>query len=306
MIANEQSLPPLAAALGAGIESISDSGSVEFRQYTKAVVSPDGFVFWVGGQTAVIPGSLHYASQLQQDETQTYALNDTLFTTQTQVEDFNALETVWVAKQNGIMIAFSGAGQFFGPANVWHYVGKAIYPSMQSQFVDTAQDLPCGPIVSNSLPIWLAQSPYPIYPSFLTPANAIPPYIAVHIDPAQTDALAGAPQYLMPAPGTPADQLYETTGAQLLKDHVKLSLYGLNSQSAAQYLYSLFDYSLNSDEVGFMSSPAIRDDKQTQPESLAIAMRKTIEFDASYNLITADAIARRYILSATVAITAKV
>src|SRR5580693_6517169 len=65
---------------------------------------------------------------------------------------------------------------------------------METQIIDTQADLDAlEPIVSNSLPIWLAMPSYvppypgftcpiPLYPSFLVPDNEPPPYGAVHIE----------------------------------------------------------------------------------------------------------------------------
>lgn len=81
-------------------------------------------------------------------------------------------------------------------------------------------------------------------------------------------------------------------------DEVTLTLYGLNSQQATQYLVNLIEYSRDTDAFGFRNSPAIQDAKRVQSEIAAVAMKKTIDISASYYLSTADALARRYILSA--------
>lgn len=295
---------PLSAALQAGIKSISRDESVVFTSYTKTVVSDDGYVFWVRGVPVTVTGSLHMSSNTQQDEDQTWDLNAVVFTTSCEIDAFNnpADNTIWVADYMDAKVSFSGADKYYGPAGVWHYTGQTIFPSMQSQLIDNVSDLPTGPIVSNSLPIWLANTNgNTAYPSFLTPNNAVPPYIAVHVEPDSTQALQGAPTIVMPMPTNPlGTTLYEASASQLLCDRVRLTLYGFTSQQAEQYLISLYQFSLDSDSVGFMDSPAVHDEKQAQPESLSIAMKKTIDMQVSYNLSTADAIARRYILSAAV------
>ena len=61
---------------------------------------------------------------------------------------------------------------------------------------------------------------------------------------------------------------------------------------------SLIDYSVNTDTFGFCNSPVIVDDKRTQVEISALAMKKHFTISASYYQSTADAIARRLILAA--------
>jgi hypothetical protein len=170
--------------------------------------------------------------------------------------------------------------------------------------VQSYADLPVGPIVSNSLPIWLGQNSFaPVYPSFLVPDNAVSPYVVAHVEPSQTDVLQNFPHYVWPGvtvPGSGASPLHDLPSYQLARDRVRLTLYGFTNQTAIQYLAALIDYSLNTDAFGFGNSPAIRDDKRTQVEISAIAQKKTIELVANYYQGTADAIARRLILSAAV------
>lgn len=314
-IANETPASNLQASLDAGIQSISANQSVTFTQYTKQVLSEDGYVFWVKGTTtAPYSGSLHYATEQDQDEDQTLAINDVIFTSKDEISEFNSVnpQTLWVAtfQADGgdILIAFNQRGRYYEQAGVWHYSGHAVYPALQSQLVASAADLPKGPIVSNSLPIWLSIPgvTYPVYPSFLVPANVVPPYIVAHVEPGMTVPLAAFPLLGTPGvpeqPGNPAT-LYDWPSSQLLKDNVRLTLYGLTNQEAIQFLFTLMEYSLDTDTFGFCNSPSFQDDKRTQSEIAAIAMKKTLEIEASYYLGTADALARRYILSASITTT---
>lgn len=304
---------PLQAALASGIASISGNQSITFTQYTRQVVSPDGMVFWVASATTEdFTGSLHYISDRHQDEDETIAANRFIFTATQEVTALNAVSPstmwigTWTVDGTSIQIAFSDRGSFYEQAGVWHYSGYAVYPAMATQLVATPYDLPAGPIVSNSLPIWLAQnSMAPVYPSFLVPDNVVPPYIVAHIEPAMTDALGSFPIYRWPGTtqgGSPAP-LHDLPSSQLMRDTVKLTLYGFTNQQAIQYYVSLMEYSLATDDFGFCNSPAIRDEKRGQVEIAAIAMKKTITILASYYQGTADAVARRLILSATVTTT---
>jgi hypothetical protein len=206
----------------------------------------------------------------------------------------------WTVDGTTLQIAFADRGSFYQQADLWHYGGYAVYPAMASQLVESASDLPAGPIVSNSLPIWLAQnSMAPVYPSFLVPDNIKPPYIVAHIEEGNTEALGAFP--MLQLPGMPVGggvaPINQFASSQLMRDKVRLTLYGFTNQMAIQFLTGLIDASW-ADTFGFCNSPAIQDAKRTQAEIAALAMKKTIVIDASYYQGTADAFARRYILSA--------
>lgn len=295
----------LQAALEAGIESLSASQSVVFTQYTKTVLSEDGFVFWVKTATSQpYKGSLHQIIEQRQEEDGTYAVNRFIFTSEEEVSQFNAISPTtlligaWQTDGQTIKVVFNETASIYQQSGIWHYSGDAVYPALESQIVDSSANLPTSPIVGNSLPIWLAQNTIaPVYPSFLVPENIQPPYIAVHIDPENTAVMGMAPLYQWPGV-TAGANLYRLPSSQLMQDRVDITLYGLNNQQAIQYLSMLMDYSLNTDEVGFCNSPAIRDGKRKQTEIGAIAMQKKITIVASYYQQTADAVARRLILSA--------
>ena len=314
------------SALRAGIDVIDTNQSVEFRQFEKIALSPDDFVFWrLTGQTMTIKGSLHFSTDRVQEEDQTIGVNSVIFSAQQEVTAFNAISptTMWIAKWrpsedvDPISIAFSRRGPYYVQADVWHYAGQAVYPALASQIIETAADLPQGPIVTNSLPIWLAApqlpfetdstaAPVPVYPSFLVPDNVTPPYIVVHIEPNETHVLQDFPTFgVWPGtivPNSGASPQHQLTSWQLAHDRVKITLYGFNNQAAIRYMVGLQDYSLFTDDFGYMNMPTIRDEHRKQTEIAALAMKKVIHIDASYYQSTADAIARRLILSARMSI----
>lgn len=314
-IANEPSQLGLQASLAAGVASISNNQTVTFTQYTKTVLSQDGYVFWVKTATSQsFTGSLHFVTHTEQVEDETIGINNVIFTATEEVTIFNAInpQTLWIADYTtpggSIQIAFSDRASFYQQAGLYHYGGFAVYPALQAQLVQSIADLPAEPIVSNSLPIWLSQNQsWPVYPSFLVPENVTPPYIVAHIEPKDTIALGAFPIYQWPGTPTPPTALQQMASSQLMQDHVRLTLYGLNNQQAIQYYVSLIEYSTSDDEnggtFGFCNSPSIMDEKRTQSEITAIAMKKTIEILASYYIGTADAIARRLILSASISTT---
>lgn len=304
------------AALYSGIEQLSGNQTLTFSKYLRQVISQDGFVYWVNsGQTATATGSLHYATSQDQNEDETLGTNAVQFTSETEIQEFNAINagTLWIADWqtpggNTLQIAFSRQGPYYPQADLWHYSGFAVYPALQSQILQSASDLPTGPIVSDSLPIWLSlpttlaqvagsQAPtIPVYPSFLVPENIVPPYIVAHIG--STKASGAFP--ILTWPGTSVGtNLYDLADSQLMVDEVRLTFYGLNNQQARQYLNALIHYSEDTDAFGFMNTPGFQDEKRTQSEITAIAMKKTLHIKASYYQQASDALARRLILSAS-------
>jgi hypothetical protein len=302
---------PTQAVLDAGVEQLAARENVTFTLHTRVALAPDSSVFWVASSTTMnAVGSLHYATDRAQDEDQTIGANHVIFTSEVEVTAFNHLApgTMWIGTwpsdgSAALQVVFGQRGGYFSEANLWHYSGYAVYPAMSAQIVATAGDLPTGPIVSNSLPIWLAQNTFaPVYPSFLVPDNLVPPYVVAHIDPNGTEAIGGFPLDTWPGvtePNTGASPLHDLPSTQLMRDEVTLTLYGFTNQTAIQYLRALIEYSLT-DAFGWANTPAIRDEKRVQVELAAVAQKKTIHVSANYLQWTADAIARRLILSAAV------
>lgn len=315
------------AALERGTDIISDYQSVTFTQYQKSILQSDGYVFWVKtGVTETFDGSLHQAIQQVQNEDETIAINSMVFTSKQEIAAFNTVGTntlwigEWVTDNATLKVVFNQTAPIYKSAGIWHYSGDAVYPALESQLVNSASDLPAGPIVSNSLPIWLTLDSYtpvnptlpgtlpidttltptviPVYPSYLVSENLQPPYVVVHINPANTVPLSQAPLYVAanPSSGYPVATMSTT---QLMRDTVELTLYGFNGQQAMQYLQSIMDYSVNTDDIGFCNSPVIQDEKRTQSELTVIAMKKRIVIMASYYLSVADIAARNVILAAS-------
>lgn len=303
-IATERSSSQMGAVLQAATDFISERESVMFTQYNRSVLSQDGYVFWVATQnTATYMGSLHVASTRVQQEDQTAARNDIIFTSDEEITQFNLIApgTMWVGSvtvgNNDIVIAFSSRDSYYKQSDLWHYRGIAVWPAMQSQLVQSSADLPAGPIVSNSLPIWLALTQdFKSYPSFLVPDNTEPPYASVDV--ASTSVIGPMPIVNTTTVGTGIAPITDWSVTQLLCDDVRMTFYGLTNLQAQQWLGSVYDTSRNTDDFGFLSYPVFVDEKRPQPEIAAIGMKKVVRFRASYYLNTADVYARRYILSA--------
>ena len=313
----EPSNTGLEEALHAGINDLSRDKIIRFVQYAKKQFSEDGYVFWVAtNNTLDVKGSLHYGSETAQDEDQVIGINSVIFTAQDEITAFNEISptTLWIASYpvdsgEDIQIAFSRRAPLYEESGVWHYAGFAVYPALQSQLVQSALDLPSAPIVSNSLPIWLnlpnvlntmpgvSVSTAPVYASFLIPENVVPPYIVAHIEPGMTQALQQFPSYDWTTGGATTQSV---TSYQLSKDFVRLTFYGFNNADALAYQSALIQYSLNTDDFGFMTSPIMQDEKRIQSEIAALAQKKIFTLETSYYQSTADALARKLILSASI------
>ena len=296
----------LAADIAAGVNTLTLNAQVTFTPYTRVVLAADGFVFWVVNNALpplTVNGSLHYSTTRQQNEDETPGVNQVVFTALSQVTDFNIASptTLYLAKfgPDSIWVAFSSRSPFFQLADTYHYVGTAILPAMQTQFLSTLTGFDTlTPVVSNSLPIWLSLNnytpPYPgfsnttltLFPSFAVPENLVPPYVSVHIEPTSTTAIQPVPAY---------DNLLSPF--QLAHDVVRLTFYGLRNPDIMNFRDCVLQYSRDTDNIGVMGATIVRDEKRTQVEASILAQKKTIEFNVSYYQTTARNVARQLITS---------
>jgi hypothetical protein len=315
----------LAAGLEAGVETLSLNQVVTFVRYIKLVLPFDGTVFWVRsdlvGPSALLNtatfnaayfnqpprpltersqfearGSMHYATDTFQLEDESFAKNTMTFTSQNPIDDLNEVspQVMYIGEFDGLRFVFSQRGKFYRQADLYHYRGDAVYPALATQIIDDAALLDTANIVvSNSLPAWLQLSRYfPIYPSFLVPDNLEPPYGVVHIAEDGTRALQAVP-------------LIDSRGAhyQLAADKVRFTLYGLRNFNALDWLDYVLRYSTDTDVLGLMNMPIVRDAKKSQNELGIIAQKKTIEFEVSYYQTRIRDVGRQFILSCVPTIT---
>jgi hypothetical protein len=293
----------LGAGLAQGVETISINQTVTFTLYVKLILPLDGYVFWVNAalltdsalynaaqynrleydnQVAPIPakvitasGSLHYNTEMHQLEDRTTAYNHIIFTSEQLIQDFNLVNPnmIYVATFQGNRFAFSRRDNFYKQADLYHYRGDALYSIMNTQLIDSMTGFDTtNVIVSNSLPIWLTLNNYfPMYPSYLVGQNLTPPYASVDIDPRSTQALQAAPLITL-----------NSSHYQLVKESVKVIIYGTRNYNALEFQDYVFQYSLDTDNIGILNMPVIQDEKVTQPEFGIIAMKKSITFEISY------------------------
>lgn len=304
----------LAGALKAGVDSISSTDSVQFAKYYRVVSPLDGTTWWVRASNlspgavanvmlanAVPPneasriaalaplfsagGSLHYATDLQQGEAANSTTNRMIFTAKEEVRALNEYNPamIYIGTRDGVQFAFSRRGSFYRQADLYHYVGDAVYSDMQTQVVEDPSEIDVrSVVVSNSLPAWLlinSRPSYPweaapkpnfrIYPSFLSPTNAIPPYATIHVS--DTTNIASAPTISSDA-----------SHLQLSRDRVRITLWGLDNGPAQDFVDYVFGYMTNDALLGLMNVPAISDEKRNQVELTTLAKKKIVEFEVSY------------------------
>jgi len=319
-----QAKPQLGAGLAQGVETLSGNEQVTFTLYVKLVLPLDGYVFWVNAslltdsalfnasqynkllynnypegvpaRQLVASGSFHFSSDVQMLEDRQTVFNHTTFTSLVEIADFNLInpQFQYIATYQGMRFAFNTRANFYKQADLYHYRGDALYSVMNTQIIDTMTGFDTqSVIVSNSLPIWLSLNQFfPMYPSYLVDQNIVPAYAAVDINPSLTTALQDFP--LLDPDSNPF---------QLVKDTVKITMYGIRNHEALNFVQYILDYSRNTDNIGLMNMPVMQDEKVTQPELTILAQKKTITFEVSYFQTTVNNVARQLIEHAFITLT---
>lgn len=322
---------PLGADIAAGVAAISSNQTIEFTKYVRMVLPIDGYVFWVKADllsdsalanaglgndvapnappTIITPaasfeaeGSFHVARADQQNADANYAVNTVVFTSLREINEFDdvGVNVLWIGSFDGLRFAFSRRKSFYQQADLWHYVGDAVYSTMESQLVDDASGFPANAqIVSNSLPIWLAMntrpvvdwepflSPLRLFPAYLADENLVPPFGTVDVLSDSLVALASAPSLGK-----------RLTHSQQVRERVRITLWGLSNLAVMDFVDFVNQVSLNDGTLGLANSPVPRDPKSTQVELGTIAKKKVIEYEVNYEQFAARDIARQLILRA--------
>lgn len=318
---------PLANALQAGLTDISYSATVEFSVYVRTVLPLDGFVFWVrsdlvsaavktglnadtynGPATIQVPGSLHVSTETIQKEDQNLDLSTVIFTTKTEVRPFHDVgqNYVWIGSFQGIRFGINTRNNYYRQADLHHYVGSTIVPTVETQIIDDISQLEDQQlVVSNSLPFflamssetplygWLSEPPCPIYPAYMAPDNMIPPYITVNIDERSTEALTAS-----------AGMDEDGNRWQHVTESVRLTFFGLRNDQALQALDYICNWCYIFNKIGIQNSPVIRDEKQMQPEIGSLAIKKTAVLQVNYYQKYSKDISKQLILHCIPTVTA--
>lgn len=251
--------------------------------------------------TFVARGSLHYVTQASQNEADADTFNRVTFTALEPIQDLNQIapNTLWVGEWQGLRFAFSARASFYEQAKLWHYEGTALLASMDTQLIDDLSAFSSAQVVSNSLPLWLGLRypyipilgldglPYPVIPSFLIDNNLVPPFVAIHIRPDTTAALALATTL---GPTMDHDQLTE--------EWVRVTTVGLRNREALDFCDYVQAYFDASGTMGIMNSPVPRDEKMAQVEFGVLAQKKTIDFRVNYLQSVARDIVRKIVIEA--------
>ena len=296
---------PIHGAIVDGLEVLDLEQVVRFYKYSRVVLPLDGYVFWMKGAPLEVQGSLHYAQEVQQNEVETYGLGTIQFTTKEEIVEFAAtpVNTIYIAQQGDFRYAFSQQNGFYRASGFYHYFGQSIPPALLSQLIDLPGQVPDPKraVASNSLPLWLALNSYSapyydgfrnrvvLYPSFAVPPNLVPPYGVVHIPPEGTRPLQSVPLLTR-----------DRSSYQLAADNVRITLYGLQSDEAVDFLNCVLQYTVDAGAFGLMNRPIVRDGKRTQSNLQALAMEKFIDFEVDYYQSRADNVARQLITEALV------
>ena len=315
----------LEAVLDAGLETLSANQTVEFKAYARVVLPVDGFVFWVNAAllspaqlsvhglpadqlTVSVKGSLHHTSTGSQADDENIVIRRMILTAERQITAFAEIAPtvlyvgVYDTAAGTFKFTFSSRNSYYQQANLHHYVGDAVYPALETQLIETLAGFDQRPVVSNSLPLWLAMfggSPYPsplavclpAYPAYLVPDNLRPPYAVVDVIPTSTRAL----------------QAFAALGprfqrSQLVTERVLLTFYGLRNDEITDVLDYLVDYSGNTGAFGIANLPVIRDEKRTQVELSVLAMKKTIDVEINYDQRRSRDVARQVISNAFIGV----
>jgi len=299
----------MGAALRAGVEQLSARQQFTFTLYKRLVLPADGFVFYAPASsvsppitsqplTLTLSGSLHLSQTTIQDVAEAFARQDVIFTSEEQVIEFEQVDAdlLYVFElPNGSLAAFNGQRKRYDQAAIWHYTGRALLPYEASQFIASPSDIPADNVVSNSLPFWLAMSTdaLPVYPSFLVPQNAIPPYVAADIG--DTGGIGASPLY-----GPNFSQ------SQLTQEVVRFTFYGVRNAGVLDFQRALLQNSGDAGDgkaYGVMSIPVPVDGKKPQSEFGIIAQEKTMDLQVNYYQARARDEARKLIESAFITIT---
>jgi hypothetical protein len=236
-----------------------------------------------------VKGSFHYSSLINQDEDATFDSNTIIFSSLSEIQAFNQVgpDYLYICHyeppgniSGDLTFAFGSRGRLYEQADLYHYQGTALRSRHFNMIIDDVNNFNPTLTVSNSLPIWLNMPnyvppypgfvcPLPLYPSYLVDDNLPPPFGSIHIE------------------GTECIELGSSFGprleqSQLVKERVRVHLYGADNLMANNFVAFVEQYSLDWMKLGLSDSPAIKDIKLPASEFKILAMRKQIDFNINY------------------------
>jgi hypothetical protein len=248
-------------------------------------------VYWIKdiATDKSVGGSLHIVTDGRQEEDNNDDQISVVFTTFENLEFIYKNENKkWIGEFEGSKFAFAKSKSFYKQAGLYHYVGESLPARMLSQLIDDPDSLGSDLVVSNSMPIWLAMGgEIPIFPAYLVQKNQKLPYATISIGDDATMALTSFPVF---------NQL--STQWQLVKDRVKITLYGTNNNEALDFIRLIMSKSLDGD-FGVMTTPVVKDQREKKTEFDILAKKKVIEITIDYYQERAREIALKLLLNAT-------
>lgn len=275
-----------------GVWAVSDYAGHEFTVVVNQAITEAGEL----PLSLIAKGSLHVAIETQQEEDASIDVNTVTFNTFEDIKPFNEVGTdyTYIGLYDNIRFSFTSRRNYYEAANLYHYIGEAIYSVNDPLIIDNPNDFNPTLTISDSLPIWINMPNYvppystaftcsiPLYPSFLVDDNMIPPFGVVHIE--DTESLSASPIF---------DSINGQT--QLCRDEVKVTLYGVDNNTAGTFLAFVEQYSEDWNKIGMANMPSIRDVKRTQSELNIISKKKEIKFLVNYLQSVARDEARQFI-----------
>jgi hypothetical protein len=284
-------------------ESIDTPSNLQYGIWVNALTSGHQFSvnIWENIESVNLPaqmvvsGSLHRDSIIEQREDATVDVSTIIFTSLSEVQAFDRIgpDYLYIAHYAGLAFAFSSRGQLYEQADLYHYMGKALFSTNSTQIIDNFADFNPTLIVSNSLPIWLNMPnyvpfyptftcPIPLYPSYLVNDDLPPPFGSIHIE--STTSLAATPFFNR-----------RMSSNQFCRDEVLVHLYGCDNLIAQDFMAFVEQYSCDWSFIGIANMPVIKDEKHIQAEFKILAQRKSIKFDVNYFQSASRDIARQFI-----------
>ncbi|WP_232458243.1 hypothetical protein [Burkholderia ubonensis] len=301
-LANENIGNGLAGVLKSGVRTISNNQELTFTQYQQYVLPLDGMVYWIRqpDTTFTVQGSLHVTNEQQQRPSESYAQNTVIFTSLDVVSKFQdiAPATMWVCEYDDMLFAFNRRTMRYWQADLNHYAGLAVFPTMRTQFLDSTTSIPTSKILSNSIPIWLSltgplstvpgyDQPLSVFGEYLVAANQQPPYVAVEIH--ETTSIEPQPRKYAFEDDSVNPPVYREFMSQLKRDKVTLHLYGFDNDHAMVYIDYLMTFfqTQGNTVMGLMTGPDMKDVPIIQSEYNIRGQKKTIDLEVSYHTFKA-------------------